>query len=140
MENQICAYIKDKINIDNVSTVYYSSQLFKFSSMFKISLCYIERCFLMVSDKKSFLELKFMSVAKVFSSSNLNTDWELEVVKAAERWLCHKRNERTKYAKYLLLKTRLSLLSDSALNYIKDKVLCFKRNGMVMVMVSLRKL
>ena len=51
----------------------------------------------------------------MLSSSDLNIDSELQVFNAFHSWLCHDITERRKYAKELLSKVCLPLLSTSAL-------------------------
>ena len=116
VQNEIHKWIKDKIHLNNVAAIYYSSQLFSLS---KPSLCFIERCFSMFVDSHTFLELDFMSVAKILASSELNIDSELQVFNAAEAWLKHHK-ERSKHARYIFSKIRFSLLSTPAKNYISN--------------------
>ena len=128
IDNELCKYIKNAVNVNNVVAVYYTSQLFKHSSLFKLSLCYIERCFSIIADSKRFLDLDFKSVYKILSSSNLNIDSEFEVFNTANVWLSHKVTERIKYAKCLLFRIGLPLLSVPALNSILDENSCFRTN------------
>ena len=116
--------IESKLNIRTVAVLYFISQLFNCSIMSKDLLQFIERCFQMFVDSTSFLELDFKLISKILSSSELNIDSEIEVFNAIVSWLGHKK-ERSKYTKYLFLKIRLSLLSDSALKLITEKVSCF---------------
>ena len=97
------------------------AKLFKLSSLSKIALCYTERCFAKVSETQNFLELHFNLVAKILASSELSVHSELEVFNAANNWLQHNSKERSKFAKQLLLKVRLPLLSDHALKYILNE-------------------
>ena len=120
--------MEDKINVANVATHYRIANLFALLNLSQLSLCFIERCFQMVSDSTSFLELDFVSLAKILLSSNLLIDSELEVFNAADLWLSHNIIERGKFAKDLLLKIRLSLLSKHALKYLSDKKSSFSNN------------
>ena len=56
----------------------------------------------MIADTVNFLELDFIIIKKILSSSGLNIDSELQVFNAADSWLCHDITERRKYAKELL--------------------------------------
>ena len=61
----------------------------------------------------------------MLSSSDLNIDSDLQVFNAADSWLCHDITERRKYAKELLSKVRLPLLSIPALEQVLEKVSSF---------------
>ena len=126
---QIYNYVDDKINVNNVAAVYYSSHVFNVSGLLKLALCFIERSFSLVSESQKLLDLDYSSIANIFSSNELNIDSELEVIYLAERWLSHKKTERSKYAKDILFRTRLSLLSVHALNYILEKKSYFVKNS-----------
>ena len=128
LENAICKYYENKVDLNNVATLYNSSQIFNLSGLSKLSLSFIERYFLMVANSEKFLELDFYSVAKILSSSELNIDSELEVLNIAERWLCHKIKERGNFVADVLSRIRLSLLTVPALKHISDKKSCFTMN------------
>ena len=119
--------MEEKINILKAAAFYYVSHIFAQSSLYKISLRFIERCFPMFVDSETFLQLGFISVSRILSSSKLHVDSELQVFNAADRWLYDNITERSKHTKRLLLRIRLSLLSVSALNFILNKNSCFKR-------------
>ena len=76
----------------------------------------------MASDSDNFLELDFNSVKRTLLSNELNVDTELQVFNAADSWLCHALTERRKYAKTLLSKVRLHLLSVPALEQVFERV------------------
>ena len=116
--------IEDKINIKNAAVLFSFSQLFSSSNLSKPPLHFFERCFPMLVDSSSFLELNFKNISKILSSSELNIDSEMEVFSAIFSWLGHKK-ERKIYAKDLVLKVRLSLLSDPALKLITENISCF---------------
>ena len=124
LEKEINNRIEDKINFNNAVAVYKLMQTFKTSSLPNASVLYIERCFPYIVDCKSFLDLDYISLAKILSSNELNIDSELEVFNAIVSWLGHNK-ERSKYAKDLILEIRLSLLSDPALNFIIENISCF---------------
>ena len=102
--------MQDKISVENAATFYTLAKLFNLLSANKFSLNYIERCFPMVVETKNFIHLDFSLVAKILASSELNIHTEVEIFNAAFTWLKHNIEERSKYAKQLLLKVRLSLL------------------------------
>ena len=117
-DEQICKQMENKVNVKNAIVLYYAAHRFKLSSLRNILLPCIERCFPIVAESNNFLELDFIHVAKIILSSDLNTDSELQVLRAADGWLSHNITERSKYATCILSKIRLLLLSDPALNYI----------------------
>ena len=82
----------------------------------------------MVLESNNFLELDYSLVGKILASSELNIDTENEVFKAADKWLSRNIEERSKFAKSLLLKVRLSLLPDHALRHIINKPSSFSEN------------
>ena len=117
--------IKKKVTKNNVLTIYSLAKLYKLATFFNACLVYVERCFPIVVETKNFLHLDFSLVKKILNSSDLNIHSEIEVFNAVINWLKHNSEERSKYAKQLLLKVRLSLLSEHALKYAFDKVLLF---------------
>ena len=92
------------------------SELFGSTSLADLAMSCIERCFLLLADSQSFLELEYKYVALILKSSELYIDSELQVFNAANLWLFHKIEERTKHAKNILQRVRLSLLSAPTLN------------------------
>ena len=80
----------------------------------------IERCFRFIVDNSLFLLLDFICILKITSSSQLNIDSELEVFNAVVSWLDYDK-QRNVYAKDLILKIRLLLLSVSAPEFIQEK-------------------
>ena len=60
------------------------------------------------------------SISKILASSELSITSEIEVFKVAERWLNYNIKERSKYAKDILLKVRLHLLSKDTVRLLLD--------------------
>ena len=121
---EIYKLIESKRNIKNVAVLYFISQLFNCSVVSKELMQFIERCFPMFVDCTSFLDLDFKIILKIFSSSELHIDSEMQVFNAVVSWLGYKK-ERKVYAKDLILKIRLSLLSDPALKLIIENIAFF---------------
>ena len=119
-EIKIKKFMKLKIDISNCLALYHLSNIFKPSNSSTVSKLFIERCFPTIAESREFLEFDHISVIKILSSSNLRIDSELQVFNAADRWLSYDLSERSKYAKELLSKVRLSLLSTSALYHILE--------------------
>lgn len=113
------------MNVRSVAAICFSSVLFKNAKLLKSSLRFTERRFQIVAGSREFFQLGYESVLKVFSSSELNIDTELEVVSAADAWLSHNIVERRKHAKSLLLTVRLGLLSEHALKHVLEQKSCF---------------
>ena len=82
----------------------------------------------MVFETESFVELDFSSVSRILASSGLQVDSEVEVYNAANKWLSHNMEERCKFAKQLLLKVRLNLLSEQTLKHLINKSSCIFKN------------
>ena len=121
VDTKLCKIVKDKCNIHNVLTCHQLTKIFKLSSLAKLTFSYIERSFTILADTVSFLELDFINLVKILRSSQLLITTELEVYNSANNWLSYNVNERSKYAKDLLLTVRFPLLADSALKYILVK-------------------
>ena len=128
IENEICKQMENEVNVNNAIAIFFSSNIFRISNLSKLSFNFIERLFSIVAISSNFLELDFKSVAKVLSSSELSIHSELEVYNAADEWLRYKLTERSNYAKNILLRIRLSLLSVPVLNQISNKNSCFNTN------------
>ena len=111
-------HINGKITVNNVIMFYTVAKIYTLSSDAKFGLKFIELCFPMVVETNNFLHLDINHVAKILASSELDVHSEVEVFNAAKAWLKHNSEERSKYAKQLLLKVRLSLLSEHALRFI----------------------
>ena len=116
LENKIHTNVQHKCNVNNAVLLYYLSHIFKLKNLPKISFKYIERCFQTIAETNNFQELHYMFVNKILSSDELNIDSELVVLSAVESWISYNIKERSKHSKDLLLKIRLHLLSDHALN------------------------
>ena len=114
--------MSSKTDIKNCLVTHCTSSIFKLLRSSKTSMCLIERCFPVISDSDNFLELDFISIKKLLSSSGLNIDSELQVFNAADSWLSHDITDCRKNAKDLLSKVRFSLLSIPALQQILERV------------------
>ena len=124
-DDKLHRFMKAKADRNNFLVLFNLSILFKLSNLCKDLMSYIECCFPMASDSNNFLDLDLISLIKILSSSGLSIDSELQIVEAGDSWLCHNITDRGKYAKYLLSKVRLSLLSVPVLNQILTKVSSF---------------
>ena len=97
------------------------TRLFKLSSSYKAMFNLIERSFTIIADTDSFMNLEFNILVKILRSSQLLITSELQVYNSASKWLSYKIEERSKFAKDLLLTVRFPLLSDSTLKYILER-------------------
>ena len=113
--------IETKITVSNSLKWFIISKLFILKKVSKTSLGIIERWFTTVADTEDFLELDFISLSAILNSSELLIDSELQVFNVINDWLNHESIERSKHAKNLLKKVRLSLLTVPALNNILEK-------------------
>jgi len=134
-KNRLYTKMEDKVNINNAIKLFSISTVFKISNLSKPSLCFIERWFPIVVDSKDFLALDFVYLAKIIQSSQLFIDTELQVFDAAESWLNHNK-ERFNYAKVILSRIRLTLLSASVLNNILDKESYFTMNSECVIIIK----
>ena len=64
---------------------------------------------------------------KLLSSSNSHITSEIEIFDAADAWISYNTEDRSKYAKSLLLQVRFPLLSDCALKHTLNKTSLFKQ-------------
>ena len=53
----VCTILKEKVQIKTAASVYQFVNLFNLTSLKNSTLSYIERCFTVVSDNESFLEI-----------------------------------------------------------------------------------
>ena len=120
--------LSSKITVDNVNTIFTAAKNHNLFSIAELSIRYIERNFSMIVETKSFSQLDFSLVAKILGSSELNIHSEVEVFNAANDWLKQNSEEQSKCAKQLLLKVRLSLLSQYAIKYLLDEPSFFSEN------------
>ena len=127
--NKVSKTIKDRIQIDKAASVYKFVNTFNLSSLHKKALRFIERCFTVVSDSESFKQLDYNLISKILASSSLLITSEIEVFNVAERWLNYNIKERCKYAKDILLKVRLHLLSKDTIRQLLDGSKFFKKDN-----------
>ena len=132
VESKINDYIVNRINNQNVLNFYQLAKLYNLSRLAKEAFTYIERCFTMVVETPDFLELDYTSISTILSSSGLLITSELEVYGANDIWLSYNIVERSKFAKDLLLKVRLPLLSDETLKYLLKESSSFTNNDACM--------
>ena len=113
--------IEEKLNIHNVLALYQFAKLYTFYSLAETTFNFIERCFTILAETNNFSELDFTLVTTILASSQLHITSELEVFNAANTWINYNFTERSKFAKVLLLKVRLPLLSCHALKHLSDE-------------------
>ena len=123
------AKISEKINIENSVFTHQIAKIFFSTSLQKLIFNFIENVFQMVVETKCFLETDYDFISRLLGSSNLQIDSEVEVYNALNKWLSYNMEERSQYAKQLLLKVRLNLLSDNSLKYILSESSCITMNN-----------
>ena len=131
-ENKLAEYMKDKLNIRNYETYYQLAKVFRFLD--KVFLRYNEHCFTTVAQTDMFLKLDFKDVSKILSSSSISATSEIEVFQAADAWLGYDFDERSKFAKSILLKIRLPLLSHSG--QVLEQSSSFKKNEHSLALIN----
>ena len=114
-------FIKENTNIQNITLYYRIADIFNVTILSEASLRYIERCFTLVMETRNYKELELKLVRKIIGSSELHITSELEVFNAADDWINYKNENRRKFAKSLLRKVRLHLLSKPALEHLLCK-------------------
>ena len=92
-----------------------------------MKLNYRKRCFTSFVETERFLKLDYPRVFDLLSSSDLLITSEIEVFDAADAWVAHNIEERSKYAKDLLLQIRFPLLSYSASKFILSESSSFQK-------------
>ena len=119
------------MNVECVSRLYELTKLrhfFNFPNLTKLmKLNYRKRCFTSFVETETFLRLDFARVFELLSSSDLQVTSEIEVLDAADGWIRHNTEERSKHAKDLLLQVRFPLLSHSALKYVLSRYTSFQK-------------
>ena len=120
--------MQEKIAAKNALTFYSVAKLYKLPSVAKSSMSFVDRCFSMLVESQDFLQLDFSCLAKILASSELDIHSEVEIFDAAVAWLKHNSEERSKYAKQLLLKVRITLLPEQTINYLLEKGSPFHKN------------
>ena len=129
-EDELYKFIKSSLNYECVSRFNKLVLLQMFSKLPSLNYftkTYIERWFTLFLETNCFLEVDYAFLYKLLTSSNLLITSEIEVFDAADAWISHKFEERSGYAKSLLLQVRFPLLSDCALKYILNKESSFKQ-------------
>ena len=119
--------IENKVNNRNVAMFYQLSSIFKFDELEKFSMSYIERCFPIVCEKNNFKNLSFAVIEKIISSSELDIDSEIELTNAMYSWISYDFEERSKFARRLLSKVRLNLLSVNVLKRVLTNDVSFSK-------------
>ena len=127
LSNDTLNELRKKISFKKVITYYQVSNHFKSKNLDVRCFSYIKRLFTTISDDTNFLELEYNQVVKIISSSELVIDSQLEVVNAADSWIKYDFEKRSKYAKDLLLKVRLPVVSEQNLSYIAKMDMSFNK-------------
>ena len=136
VESKIHEYIKDKKDIKNVFSFYPLAKLLNLSRPAKAVFIHIECYFTTLVETQNFLELDYTFISRILASSGLLITSELEVYNAANEWLSYKIGERSMFAKDLLQKVRLPLLSAEALRFLLNKSSSFTDNDVCVAMIE----
>ena len=113
---KISDYFLSKMCVANVAAFYQLAKFNQLQNLAKLTINYIQRCFTMVVESESFLQLEPELVVKILASSELHVTSELEVVNAANAWLGVE--GRGGHARRLLTTVRLPLLPPLALKEV----------------------
>ena len=107
-----------RINVENDLVSFVVFKTFNVTSLAESSLNCIKLFFSKVVETSGFPHLDITSVAKILASSGLNVYSEFQTVNATDMWIKFNFIMRRQFAKYLLLKTRLPLISDHDLKSV----------------------
>ena len=103
-----------------ISNIFFSSS--------QDALIYMDSWFLMISETNNFSQLDVDLFEKIVSRSSLLVTTEIEVYQTVDKWINYNFKERIKFAKRLLQKIRLPLLSEKTLKMMLTKNNCFTIN------------
>ena len=126
--NETCVFRKEKISTENVACFYQLANIFNLPVLHKTTFEYIDRSLTIINDVQSFQELDYTCISKILASSELLITSELEVYYTADKWLNYVIKDRSNYAKNILKKVRLQLLSGPTLEYLLNETTFFSRN------------
>ena len=118
LQENISYCVQEILAVKNVLLYHKIAHFFNLPIILQTCSDYTDRCFTLVAETPGFLELDFFSVKKILQSSKLCITSEIEVFYAANDWVGHNSEQRSKFAKDLLLSVRLPLLSKPALTYL----------------------
>ena len=82
------------------------------------------------------MQLDVDLLEEILSRSSLLVTTEIEVYQVVAKWILHNFEERVKFAKRLLHKIRLPLLSEKTLKTILSKMICFRENKESLVVIN----
>ena len=127
-DKKISKIMMSRTDMKNCLVTHCLSNIFSLSSSIKVTMSLIKRCFPMIVDSENFLELDFISIKKILSSSELNIDSELQVFNAADSWLCHDITQRSKYTKdllstYFMYSSNFASISNSNKNSFRQSII-----------------
>ena len=126
--NNFCNTLRENTSFKNVTTYYEIAVFYSLQNLSKDLLCYIERFFTVVAETENFLQLNFLLLSKILSSSSLDITSELEISNAVDNWLKFNFEERKVFASKLLLKVRLCLISNNSLKCILHESSVIRRD------------
>ena len=125
-EQKLLKSFKTQMSHEKLCLHLYLSKIFFSSS--KDALVYMDCCFLIISETENFLKLEISLLEEILSRSSMLVTTEIEVYQAVNKWINHDFKERVKFAKRLLHKIRLPLLSERTLKTILTEKNCFREN------------
>ena len=127
VKREVVERMSDKVTVENVATYHQMATTFNMPSFSKATFRCIERFFASVAKTENFPHLSFACVSQILSSSKLNVTSEMEVLRAADRWLSFGAAQRRAFSTDLLVKIRFSLLSNRELDQFLNESLAFQR-------------
>ena len=116
-----------KVDFDNACFNYEFSDLVGHDHLHTCAFEYIQRWFSALVKSGKHLDLRFDLFSKLLSSQGLNITCELEVSDSADAWMKYDASRRSRFAKDLIKKVRLPLLSSAALNTLLNDTTTFSK-------------
>ena len=128
VSHSFCEINKENLSTKNAAFLYPLACLFNLTCLKSAPFEHLERFFTIIVDDKNFIELEYTYSLRLLKSSELLITTEIEVYNTAKKWLNHKNDESSKYAKNLLLKVCLELLSDETIGHLLSGSAYFYRD------------
>ena len=115
----------NKIDFDNVCLFYEVLMHFTNNKVSEFVFKNIKRWFNLLIENNKHLNLSFDSIVKILANPGLNLSSEMDVFNAADTWVKHNPECRSKFAFELIKLVRLHLLSKSDMDSISKTQSCF---------------
>ena len=126
--NELKNSLKEELSSGNSCFYYELMKQCRKKENILIVLHYIQEHFCKIIEDNKHLDLGFDSLKDLLSDSGLKLSSEIEVFNAADLWIKHDANERSRFAIELLKLVRFPLLSPAALDLLVKKENSFTKS------------